>query len=151
MACEVRTAKELSDTSRHCSLKQQMLILELFHSSLTSTNSRTKRRSKSESDGNCKVNGEAGITPVDTVDETDSGGEEVVSSHEPSPLAQLSSVVIDSKIKVCVNLVAMLIAPHCMLISQCHTFSPISALKSPHYSAHTCLSPTSLLIHSLCP
>ena len=116
VACEVRTAKERSDTSRHCSLKQQMLILELFHSSLSNTNRRSKCRSKSESDGKSKVNGEAGLSPVDAVDEMDSDGEEVVSSHEPSPLAQLSSVVIDSKIKVCVYLVAMLIAPHCMLI-----------------------------------
>ena len=118
VACEVRTAKELSDTSRHCSLKQQMLILELFHSSLSNTNKRSKSRSKSKSrsDSKSKDHGEAGLSLVDSVDETDSGGEEVVSSHEPSPLAQLSSVVIDSKIKVCVYLIAMLIAPHCMLI-----------------------------------
>ena len=146
MAYEVRTAKELSDTSRHCSLKQQMLILELFHSSLTNTNSRSKRRSKSESDGKSKDNGEAGPSPVDAVDETDSGREEVVSSHGPSPLAQLSSVIIDSKIKVCVYLVAMLVAPNCMLI-----FYVTLSLISPRYSVYTRMSPMRLLIHSLGP
>lgn len=152
VACEVRTAKELSDTSRHCSLKQQMLILELFHSSLThaNTNSRSKSRSKSrsESDSKSKDNGEAGLSPVDAVDETDSSGEEVVSSHGPSPFAQLSSVVIDSKIKVCVYLIAMLIAPYCMLLYYA-TLSLLSALQSSHYSVHTRMSPTHLTYQTL--
>ena len=100
VACEVRTAKELADTHRHSSLKQQMLLLERFHSSIIKSwcNGVSKSGGKSGS----RLDSAAELSTVDPADEEDSAEEEAGSHHDPSPLVQQSSVLICSKIKVCV-------------------------------------------------
>ena len=97
VACEVRLAKELADTSRHCSLRQQIMILELFHFNLIK--SHNKRRYDTE----------AVLSTIGTVDKMDSVEEEAAPFHEPSPLVLLSSVLIDSKIKVGMSFMALLV------------------------------------------
>ena len=104
VACEVHTAKELADTSRHSSLKQQMLLLERFHSSIikSTSNGDCKSKSKSESESRHETDAAAKLSTVDTLEERGSVEEEAGSLHDPSPLVQQSSVLICSKMKVCV-------------------------------------------------
>lgn len=109
VACEVRTAKELADTHRHSSLRQKILILERFHSSIIKGKSNGVSKSKSwgrsggrsESEGGSRHDSAAELSTVDPVDEEDSAEEEAGSHHDPTPLVQQSSVLICSKIKVC--------------------------------------------------
>lgn len=106
MACEVHKAKELADTSRHSSLKQQMLLLERFHSSIIKGKSKVDNKSngasesKSGSKNESRHDTAAELSTVDTVDEENSAEEEAGSLHDPSPLVQQASVLISSKIKV---------------------------------------------------
>jgi hypothetical protein len=109
VACDVRTAKELADTHRHSSLKQQMLLLDCFHSSIIK--GKSNGVSKSEGDSKSKgVGGSKGesmhdsaaeLSTVDPVEEEYSAEEEAGSHHDPSPLVQQSSLLICSKIEVC--------------------------------------------------
>ena len=130
VAREVHVAKELADTSRHCSLKQQMLILELFHSSLLN--------SRSDTEGRNRHTAEAELSTVDTVDEMDDVEADVVPLHEPSPLIQLSLVLISSKIKVCLSLLEL-------LATSLHAFSSIPL---PFFPVSSLLTPTSSILTS---
>jgi hypothetical protein len=112
VACEVHKAKELADTSRHSSLKQQMLLLEHFHSSIIKGKSKDENRSNGASESKSESKGESGgknesrqdtaaeLSTVDTVDKENSAEEEAGSLQDPSPLVQQASVLICSKIKV---------------------------------------------------
>jgi hypothetical protein len=112
VACEVSTAKELADTHRHSSLRQQMLLLERFHCSIINgkSNGDSKSETGSKSEGNSRSGSKsrsrhdsaAELSTVDPVEEEDRAEEEAGSYHDPSPLVQQSSVLICSKIKVCV-------------------------------------------------